>query len=415
MANAYYGEVKVQGFKPFPWQRDVFRWLEISHGKKIVVKSHRQCGKSVMIVNIILKFLAETTNQYTLCISPSFGQCKELYNAVKNAIYGSVIYGKHNDSELLITSKTSSRVQFGSALQGDRLRGKTITGQGYLIVDEAAFVSDTVMNSILLPMTNVYQPTIIICSTPKFQNGFFYDWYRRAVDGDEKYVLVDFCNYDTSALLSKQQLEEYRKILPRLEFENEYLGQFLSADSKVFGDFSSVIDDEPSGGELLTMGIDWGAGVGGDYTAVVIFNEMNQMIYIDRWNDLDATGSIAKVKDIYTKFKPSTVAIEQNSIGNVFYDLLVKVIGPGKVRKFNTTNDSKNKLVDKFVVAIQNKNVTIKDYMPLKMEMTAFEVKQTPTGKVTYAAEKNGHDDLVMAMLIAFYHNNNINNRYVVR
>lgn len=34
--------------------------------------------------------------------------------------------------------------------------------------------------------------------------------------------------------------------------------------------------------------------------------------------------------------------------------------------------------------------------------MSQFESKLTSTGKVTYAASRNGHDDMIMSMLIAY-------------
>jgi Mrp family chromosome partitioning ATPase len=53
----------------------------------------------------------------------------------------------------------------------DNLRGYTVD---FLIIDEAAFISDEIFD-IVLPMTNVKQAPIVIVSTPRFRTGKFYE------------------------------------------------------------------------------------------------------------------------------------------------------------------------------------------------------------------------------------------------
>jgi hypothetical protein len=69
---------------------------------------------------------------------------------------------------------------------------------------------------------------------------------------------------------------------------------------------------------------------------------------------------------------------------------------------FTTTNDSKSKIVQQFQVSIQNNELTLINDEKLLQQMSQFESKLTSTGKVTYSAQRNGHDDRVMATLIGF-------------
>lgn len=105
--------------------------------------------------------------------------------------------------------------------------------------------------------------------------------------------------------------------------------------------------------------------------------------------------------------------VEMNSIGQVYYDLLRERINSIKydhlykgdrltLSGFNTTNDSKNRIVHNFQVAIQNKELSLLNNDKLLNQMSRFESKLTNTGKVTYAASRNNKDDMVMSMLIAY-------------
>lgn len=65
-------------------------------------------------------------------------------------------------------------------------------------------------------------------------------------------------------------------------------------------------------------------------------------------------------------------------------------------------NESKNKLVNKFQVAVQNKEVTILDNEELLKQMTNFVSKLTSNNKVTYSARNNLHDDYIISMMLGY-------------
>jgi hypothetical protein len=155
------------------------------------------------------------------------------------------------------------------------------------------------------------------------------------------------------------------------------------------------------------MGVDWGTGQGQDYTAVSIFNSNNQQIYIEHFNDLDETQTIRRIVDIVKQYKPKTVQYEINGIGAIFGGLLKKAIYAEPdiettLKQFSTSNTSKNKLVNKMLIAIQNNEVQLLNDERLVNEMTTYQLETTQTGKVTYNAAKGCHDDLVIATLLAF-------------
>ena len=201
-------------------------------------------------------------------------------------------------------------------------------------------------------------------------------------------------------------VEFYRKSLPENLFRNYYLGEFTDFGSGVFGDLSRCISDTFNPNPNYYFGIDWSAGVNSDETSITVFNSDRQMVYIEGFNDLDETQTIDRIAQLVNRFKPKKVQVELNSIGRVFYGLLQKKIQSlglnTSVVGFNTSNESKTRLVNNFQVAIQNQEVTILPDEKLIYQMNIFESKPTQGGKVTYAAAKNGHDDRVLSTLLAF-------------
>lgn len=353
---------------------------------------------------LILKFAIDKPRSFSMYVSPTLKQARKVFKEIKSAIEGSSVYFKANESLYEILLKNGSSIQFVSAEQKDNLRGFTVSG--ILILDEASFIDDELFN-LILPTTDVHQAPVLIVSTPLFRTGFFYDFYMDGLErtNDQVYS-YDWSTYDTSDILSPERLEFYRQRLPKDKFLNEYLGQFTDLGTGIFGDVKDIINNQPRTDLKCYMGIDWSSGSGNDETSITIFNSEKQMIHIEGFNDLDETQTIDHIVGLIKKYRPVKVSVELNSIGRVFYGLLTKKLHTLgielNVKGFNTTNESKRKIVENFQVAIQNKECTILNDEKLLLQMSQFESKLTGVGKVTYAASKNHHDDRVMSTLIAF-------------
>lgn len=410
----YAGSIDVIGYRPFKHQMAVHEVCDKHKSNSvIVVKSRRQVGKSMMLLNELLRTACVRSESTSICVSPSFQQAKKMYDDLKCAVISSCAYRRHNDSELEIRLKNGSKILFKSAGSADTLRGFTTT-KGILVVDEAAFITDEVFYGILLPMTNVYSSNVILCSTPKFKKGFFYDYYQRGLNGEKNIYTIDFCEYDTSMLLSTEQLNEYQRMLPKMQFLNEYMGQFMDANSEVFGDFEDLlIERNTASCTGVQFGVDWGSGTGKDYTAIAIINDSKQMIDIVYFNDKDVKTTIDTIAQLAEKYKPLKITVEKNSIGQIYFDLLKKKLSNYNVVPFVTDNESKNKIINNLQLLIENKAVRLIDDFELKNELAMYQLEQTRTGKTTYNAQKGCHDDLVIATAIAFY--STITGHYIIR
>ena len=390
--------------KLYEWQYEIIRNVrDYGKGYIHVVKSKRQCGKSITIEALLMQTAIEKNNTISICLSPTLEQARKIFNEIKGVIINTPVYKRHNDIQLNLILANGSKILFRSAEQRNALRGYTVTG--IYCVDEATFIPDIIFYE-TLAWVNVSNAPIVVCSTPKYKVGWFYKYYMMGFENGNKILSYDWSKYDTSALLLPEKLEQYRKELPANEFKTEFLGEFLDNEGGIFGDFSDIINDNYDKDRNCYMGIDWGTGSNNDYTAICIFNDEKQMIYLNAFNDKDETQTIQVIIDTIKKYQPLKVQVETNSIGSVFYGLLDKAIKaaglPVMLIGFTTSNTSKEKLINNFQVAIQQKQVQILSNSMLQTQMAMYEMKLSANGKKTYNAAYGYHDDCIIAMLLAF-------------
>lgn len=390
--------------KLYEWQLQVVRELKTHyHGYFHVIKAKRQCGKSVLLETLILKTALEKNGSKSFMLSTTIEQARKVFNELKEVAMKTPLYKKHNDVQMTLRFKNGSEVFFKSAEQRDGLRGYTCTG--ILCIDEAAYIQDDIFYK-CLAWCNVSQAPIVIVSTPAFKTGFFYQYYMLGYESNTKVISYNWSEFDTSALLPPETLEMYRRQLPMAQFKTEFLGEFLDNEGGVFGSFDDVLSETFAPGLNLYMGIDWATGTNNDETAIALFNSEREMVALFHFNDKDETQTIAYIVDLIKRFKPLKVQVETNSIGQVFYGLLDKRIKaeklPVMVLKFNTSNESKERLVNNMQVAIQNHSVSILKDSWLMLQLTMYQMKLSPTGKKTYNAASGYHDDCIIAMLLAF-------------
>lgn len=404
------------------WQKDVLQAkLENPKDKWFVVKSLRQCGKSVLAQVLLIYSSFEQSGSVSICISPVVAQAKKMFEDV-NRIAAQLI-DKSNGSSLEVTFTNGSKVLFKSAEQKDSLRGYTVKGSGILIVDEAAYISDDTFYRILVPTTNVNHSDIFIFSTPKFKNGFFFDLYCKGHTAIERVKSFDWTKYDLSKYLSPEILEVYRQQMPKSAFASEYLGEFIDADGSVFSDFKSCVGDyKVNYKHPVYISVDWGTGQGMDNTAVTISQfENNHISVVDSiaFNDKNANETIDYLLSVVkgcvnNGTKEITITVEKNSIGNVFYQILSEKLDEYQemhnnsadfrdeiqisCSTFLTTNKSKERIIKQLITCFEHNLITIPNDDKLILELSSYECKVNQNGTPTYNAPTGMKDDRVMSL-----------------
>lgn len=378
-------------------------------GRIFVVKSKRQVGKTTMAENILLKVAIEHNRTLSCLVEPTLDQARRVYKEMVKAIDETPVIKRKNDSLLELELINGSTIIFKSAEQRDNLRGFTVTG--ILVVDECAFIQDDIFD-ILQPTTDVHSAPILLISTPKLKQGFFYRYYSAGLTGDNPGIVsIDFNQYDTSFLLPKDKLEQYRTMMPKAQFTTEYLGNFLDSDSILFSNINECVSTPAQGWNELYVGIDWGSGAGGDYTSVCGFNERKEMVFIDYFNDKSTFEQARYIADLLALNggKVKNVLAESNSIGTPMIALLKDELEKRNKRDishlvtpFVTTNSEKVRLVNQLQVALEQKAVTLLDDRGLLVQLSAYEATYNPkTNNVSYNAPQGLHDDNCISTMLA--------------
>jgi len=400
--------MELRGYHPFSYQYDVHRLLDNSKGtgKVVTVKSRRQCGKSMMIENELLRWAINYKGTTNACLSPTFKQSKKMFREIVDAVYESGIIQSSNAADGEIKFVNGSTISFRSAEQGDALRGFTVTG--ILCIDEAAYISKDVF-FIVLPWVDFHKAPILITSTPKTRSGWFYDYFMRGLRGDSGMFSVDWCDgkykEELDRILPPEKLEQYRQLMPKALFESEYLGMFVDEDGGVFGviPWTAGFAEEP---KALFFGIDWGTGEGADKTAVVGLDELGRERVLRYWNNIpDPLMQIREISSILLPFKGKikSVLAEKNSIGDVYLKLLQKALkGTGiNVQPFDTSNWSKRDIIEGLAAGIGEGNVHLLDEEENRAEFGAYRMEITRGGSITYNGAYGFNDDIVIATALA--------------
>lgn len=411
------------GFKPYSYQRVVINELKDAKnsGKVVTVRSRRQTGKSMMLINILLYYAINFKKTKNACVSPTIKQSKKIYKEIMEAIESSGIVKSANAQDLEIRLINGSLIFFRSAAQKENLRGYTVTG--ILCVDEAAFIDDDAFY-LILPWTDVKKAPILITSTPFIKDGFYYKYFQYGLDR-QGYKTVDWTNEifkeDLDKVLSPEKLKEYKEILPPNQFKSEYMGEFLDDDGMVFTGFKECVKQTRiESYDRLYVGIDWSNGTDNDDTVVSIINQNGEQVLIAYWNNLTPTQQIEKVYEILEPYERQIVLIqpELNSIGTPYTDLLKNRLQRKSIRVegFNTSNSSKATLVSNLQVAFERKTISILGDEKQLRQLGTYAAEYNPkTKNVSYNAPSGLHDDCCIALMLSYEaYKNNKNSRICI-
>lgn len=385
-----------------PWQLDVFNVIKCKpKDKTIVVKARRQCGKSILAI-VILIFYSLSKKGTCILVEPTLNQSRRVFKQLCDMLEGAKVIKSANASLLHVEFVNGSEIMFKSAEQKDSLRG--MTASHILIIDEAAFIPDEVFD-ILFPVVDANKAPILMLSTPLFADGYFYRNFT-----DKKNIVYDWATYDTSKYLSQEKLNHYRETMPEIRYKTEYLAQFITEGGYVFNAYNfSNTQKKP-----VCCGIDWSTGTGGDYTWLTYLDEDGQTTNIWYTNSMTPTQQVEVISRQLIQSSISRVMVETNSIGEVYRDMLKnRLPNTVKLIDFNTSNESKRRIVENLQKALSDGSCTVYEDPELKTQLQAYACERTTVGKITYNAA-TGHDDGIMSLAIAYECLNTVHGNYVM-
>jgi hypothetical protein len=391
----------VKGFTPHEDQRRVINQIENPSVKFITLVTGRQWGKTMLGMNMLLKWSISSSNITSMWVSPIYKQAKKVLEEIEKACGGSQIVKSINKSNMEVTFTNGSKILFRSGERADNLRGSTLD---YLVVDEAAFIQDEIWDNVLRQMVMVKGKKVLFISTPRGKN-FLYGLHLRGQDPDQdKYAALNGTSYDTP-FISKEELEEAKDTLPNDVFRQEILAEFIDSGGEVFKDIDkyctipSWINRDPQ--LNYYAGLDLGRS--NDYSVLTILDENGNVVHVWRDRHKPWDEIVRNVITIIKRYN-ATLTIEVNNVGDVIYEQIKKEYR--NTHPFVTTNASKQNIIEDLIYALNQGNLnlpTIELFTPLNQELKVFTFEYSPkTRMVKYGAQAGYHDDCVMSLAIAF-------------
>lgn len=210
------------GMVPDPWQADVMR----SRHRRMLLNCSRQSGKSTTTAVVALHEAIYAPGALVLLLSPGLRQSGELFRKVADA-YTTIGESVPSASETTLTLElvNGSRILSLPATEAT-IRGYSAVS--LLIVDEAARVPTELITAVR-PMLAVTNGRLITLSTPYGSRGWWYDAWRSPDDWLRVEIPATMCPRITPTFL-----EEERRSMGEWWFRQEYLCEFMDAETQAF-------------------------------------------------------------------------------------------------------------------------------------------------------------------------------------
>lgn len=396
--------------KPLDYQRDIINWLEDDEVKFVSFLKSRQSGGSFLNKLLCTKWSLENSNVKIGYVTPTLKLSKLFFKELSQSLKPFLI--KENATDLILEFNTGTKLQFFSAESKDSLRGFQFH---YLIVDEAAFMSDELWNFVLRQTILVTGIKVLMCSTPNGAQGFFHQYCTYGLDNETGYKTKKITIYE-NPYVSNDEVEKIRQQIPERVFRQEYLSEFLDGSGSVFTNFKNCIVKDPIKNGQYFAAIDWAKQ--DDYTVLTIMNSHKQVVYRYRINSMDYTNQVKIIAAKLNEWKPKVTLSEENNIGTVVNELLKKEY-KGNLKTITLHNTLKKEIIENLVVAFEQGTIGLDDDDVMIRELQAFSCTYNPqTQTVKYSAPNGIHDDCVLSLAYAFYavkknYNNNNNIRFI--
>ena len=361
-------------------------------------------GKTVLAEVMLIEYLCKQ-NTFNAYISPTYAQGRKVYKELVDLLEPTGVIRKANATTLTIETIYRSTFQAFSMESPNSIRGFTVSG--ILVMDECSFFPDTLTDgsdpwsSVIMPITKARKPKVLAISTPKGKRGFWYNMYLKAIEGEKGYKEITATIYDDS-LVTEQEIEEIKKSVSPLAFDEEFLVKFLDSSLTFYVGYENCFKDYTfNTQEKCWIGVDL-SSTNGDNTVVTLINESMQVKQHIIEGTLDLKyQKIAKI----INSTPNLVAcyLENNGVGLPMIEQIKKLVRhKSKLYEWTTTNSSKEEIVSDLAVKISNKEIQFNnDDVGLFAELGSFIVKYTKTGKMQFEAMSGRHDDRVLSLCMA--------------
>ena len=208
-----------------PRKQQAFIHKELDKHRFSVLCCHRRFGKTVMLINHLIKCCMMNKNHQPrfAYIAPTYSQAKKIaWDYLKFYTKG-LPNTKYNETELRCDFFNGSRITLLSSENPDSIRGIYLDG---VVCDEASQISRELIDEVIRPAIADRKGWMSLCSTPKGMNNIFYDMYLKAQQ--EKDWFLYKAKASETNLVDKEELDAAFKVMGAATYNQEFECSFIS-------------------------------------------------------------------------------------------------------------------------------------------------------------------------------------------
>lgn len=338
--------------------------------------------------------VAPTKDQATLLFDRLIELAERLFKAEGRALVATIRRSPYPKLEIGPHVVTARSGHVPRALRGNEAT--------HLVVDEAAYLPDSLIAEVLMPMLAATAGSMTLISTPHGK-GLFWRLFRMGTLG-EKGVWSRHAPTSEAPHISASFLETQRKLLSERAYRVEYMAEFMDAEGQVFRSAAVEACTVPvvaRSGRPALVGVDWARYT--DYTAVAVLEGDRAeagLVHLERFQGDSWAETVKRVAALVSKFPGAEVTCDNTGVGDPVVESLRASLPRHTVHGFTFTKSSKAPLIDNLVWLFDQGSLRIPPDPQLLRELEHFEAVHAGTG-TRLEARGGYHDDLVIALALA--------------
>jgi hypothetical protein len=302
-------------------------------------------------------------------------------------------------AERIIYFPGGGEIAVHSAVKPDTLLGE---GLNRLVMEETPDIKEKTWTRILRPMLSDRNGDATFIFSPRGKEWTHRLWLRGQDPSFPDWQSWQFPTSD-NPFIDPQEIEDAKRDLPENVFRQEYLAEFVDDGGVVFRNVRACVGDRPNSSHNVVIGCDWAQIT--DFTVFVAIDiPSGAVVGIERFNQIDwyiQRGRLEAMSKKHTLQRKPFILAELNSIGAPNVEELQR--SGLRVDGFTTTNQTKAQIIQALVLAFERGSIIIPDNPQLIAELEAFEAKRLPSGRWSYSAPDGMHDDMVIALALAWW------------
>jgi len=391
--------------------------------KRVVACWARQTGKTTAIAVKVIHFAFTRGDSTTLIVSRGLRQSMIMFGVIERFVLGHPVLR----GSVVRSTRTMIVLRNGSVISalpcgpdGAGLRGFTAH---LVVMDEAAFMPEYVISSVIFPMLATTNGTAIMLSTPWGRDHVYYRSFKNPSYWSQ-HVKAEQC-----PRITREFLLEQRRDIGELRYKMEYEAEFVEDESSFFKqdlirecaedfdlvDESVLMSEERVVGSYF-LGVDFGKRV--DYSVVALLreeegNDQFRLVFLKQFSlGTSYIDVVAYIQQLNRKFDIAKGYCDQSAIGESLVEE-VRQFAP-QIEGLVFTARTKQDLLTLLQTRMEQRRITLPLDRALLSQINEQQYrfsrspvkpteKPTEAGTLTFYHLKGTHDDQLWALALATY------------